>query len=161
MKFFLIALLMSLFSCSGGNGVKPEGAFKYYEYKSSTMREYPREYYLLEVSEENGLTLTWSKSNSPYTVLRVPEEASEKVRALINQYKLYKLKDSYLPPFDVRDGEMWHVYFRFEKGNKSCSADNAWPPKELWSGVEAVNAYFNTLIEASGEADIIEVKPNR
>lgn len=158
MKLLFLAMLMSLFGCSN---TKPDGAFKYYEYRSTSMREYPREFYRLEYNEEKVLTLTWSKSNSDFTVLRVPEEAVQKVTGLIEQYKLYRLKDSYTPPFDVRDGIMWHVYIRYEKGSISCSADNAWPPKALWSGVEAINAYCNTLIESSREEDIIEVRQNR
>ncbi|MBO4476596.1 MAG: hypothetical protein J5737_07750 [Bacteroidales bacterium] len=156
-------MLLSLFGCgkSGDdfeNGKKPEGAFKYYEYRSTTMREYPREYYRLENTEDKGLTLSWAKSNSPVTVLRVPEESVEKLTSLINQYKLYKMKDRYTPPFDVRDGIMWHVYFRYEGSSTSTSADNAWPPEPMKKGIEEINAYFGRLIEASSQEDIIEVK---
>ncbi|MBO4671050.1 MAG: hypothetical protein J5640_04315 [Bacteroidales bacterium] len=153
---------MSLFGCGKEDANrKPEGAFKEYEYKESNMREYPAEYYLLEVSKDNGLTLTWAKHNSDFTVLRVPEDAAEKLTALINEHKLHKLKNSYRPPFDVRDGTMWHVYIRYEKSRISCSADNAWPPKDLWNGILAINAYLDSLIEASRESDIIEVRKNR
>lgn len=155
-------MLMSLFGCGKGNdNKKPEGAFKEYEYRETTMREYPCLFYLLENTEESGLTLSWAKHNSDITVLRVPEEAAEKLTALINEYKLHKLKNSYRPPFDVRDGTMWHVYIRYEKSRISCSADNAWPPKELWAGIEAINAYLDGLIEASKEEDIIEIKKDR
>ena len=160
MKRFILTLMISLFGCGIANNAKPEGAFQYYEYRSTTMREYPREYYRLENTAEQGLTLTRSKSNSPYTVMRVSAAAAEQVRSLINEYKLYRLKDSYRPPFDVKDGIMWHVYFKFDKGSVSCSADNAWPPEALLSGIKAVNAYCNSLIEASGPEDIIEVRDN-
>ena len=162
MKFvFLLSMLMSLFGCRDANGEKPEGPFKYYEYRSTTMREYPHEYYRLEDSEEDGLTLSWARCNSPITVIRVPETAARQVTALIEQYKLYKLAKSYTPPFDVRDGIMWHVYFAFGKSHTSCSADNAWPPKDLRDGIDAVNAFFGELIDASQETDIIRVIDNR
>lgn len=138
---------LSLFGCNLAEGRKPEGAFKYYEYRSSTMREYPHEYYRLEYTEENVLTLSWSKCNSPEAVIPVPDQVAEEVKALILEYKLYKLKRSYKPPFDVRDGIMWHVYFGIGDGHTSCSADNAWPPTRLREGIEAVNAYLNRLID--------------
>ena len=130
---------------------KPSGAFKYYEYRSSTMREYPKEYYRLEYSEESGTTLAWAKSNSSITVIHVPEDAVEKLDSLIEHYKLYRLKKMYRPPFTVHDGIQWHVYFGYEQGNISCIADNAWPPEPLKEGIKAVNAYINSLIEAAKE----------
>lgn len=150
-------MLLSLFGCGDAGGKKPEGPFKYYEYRSTTMREYPHEYYRLEFSEEDGLTLSWAKCSSPVTVLRVPETAAQEVTDLINQYGLYKLKRSYSPPFDVRDGMMWHVYFCFGKDHTSCSADNAWPPEKMKEGIKAINAFFNQLIESSCEDDVIRV----
>ena len=161
MKPLFLVILMSLFGCIGSGCSKPDGAFKYYEYRSTTMRSYPYEYYRLEKTEENGVTLSWSKNSSDYTVIRVPEEAAAQVASLVSQYRLHDLKETYRTPFDVRDGTMWHVYITFENKSTSCSADNAWPPKRLWSGIEAINAYCNSLIEASVEADIIEIKPNR
>ena len=125
------------------------------------MREYPHEFWRLENTQENGLTLTWSKSNSDYTVLRVPEQAAQKLTGLVKEHKLHRLKSTYKPPFDVRDGTMWHVFIRYEKSSIDCSADNAWPPKALWEGVKAINAYLDGLIQASTEDDIIEVRPNR
>ena len=157
----IIIMLLSLFGShsSQDNALayygKPAGDFKYYEYRSSTMREYPREYYRLEASEDAGVTLSWAKSNSKVTVLRVPAEAVRKVDAMIDEYKLYRLKKMYTPPFRVHDGIQWHVYFRYGKGGVSCTADNAWPPDTLKEGIKAVNAYFNALIEASKEEDII------
>ncbi|MBR4809507.1 MAG: hypothetical protein IK031_04435 [Bacteroidales bacterium] len=154
MKYICLIMLLSLLGCAQ----KPEGEFKYYEYRSTTMREYPREYYRLERTPENGLTLSWAQHNSPVTVIRVPEEAAEKLTSIILNHRLYTLKHGYTPPFDVRDGIMWHVYFCFEKGDCSCSSDNAWPPALLRNGIEKANAYFCELISASAEEDILEVK---
>lgn len=151
MKFLvLLAMTLSLFSCNE-NDKKLEGPFKYYEYRSTTMREYPREYYRLERTEDGSLTLTWAKSSSPEAVLAVPDEAAEQVKSLIEEYKLYKLKSSYRPPFDVRDGIMWHVYFSVGETHISCSADNAWPPEKLREGIEAVNACLSNWIEKAAE----------
>ena len=95
-------------------GAKPSGAFKYYEYNSSTMREYPHEYYRLEYSGREGAVLSWAKCNSEVVRVRVPEDAVRKVDSLICSYKLYKLKKTYRPPFMVHDGIQWHVYFGYE-----------------------------------------------
>ena len=152
---------LPLFSNIYASGKKPDGPFKYYEYRSTTMREYPHEFYRLEATEEHGLTLSWAKSNSPVTVLRVPENAAQELKALVEEYKLYRLRHMYTPPFDVRDGIMWHVYFTIGECDISCNGDNAWPPGKLREGIEAINAYFNKLIEASTEEDVIEVRKER
>ena len=68
----IITMIMSL-------GAKPSGAFKYYEYNSSTMREYPHEYYRLEYSGQEGAVLSWAKCNSEVVRVRVPEDALRKV----------------------------------------------------------------------------------
>ena len=149
----IIAMLMSLFG-----GGKPAGEFKYYEYRCTSMREYPREYYKLERTEENGVTLSWAKRNSDITVLRVSDEAAGKVDAMVDEYKLQNLKNLYQPPFRVLDGFQWSLYIRYDKGGISSGGDNAWPGSPQKEGIKAVNAYLDTLIEASGEEDIIEVK---
>lgn len=155
----ITAMLLSAIGCDFGK--KPEGAFKYYEYGSSTMRAYPYEFYRLEYTEENGPTLSWAKNSSDVTVIRVPEQAVQEVTSLIEKHKLYRLKRSYSPLMDVRDGTMWHVYFRIGEHSTSCEGDNAWPSQKKYEGILAVNACFNQLIESSQEADIIEVKDYR
>ena len=152
-----LAMLMTFLGCSGN---RPSGAFGYYEYRYTTMGEYPREYYRLEYNADHVLTLTWAKDCSDYTVLRVPEDAVQELTGLICKHKLYRLKDSYQPLFDIRDGDMWHVYYSYEKGYVGCSAYHSRPPKALWAGVQAVNAYFSSLIEALSEDDILEVRKN-
>ena len=162
MNYLLIsAMLFSLFGCSGANGINLEGAFRYYEYQSSTMRAYPYEYYRLECSEDGALTLSWSKVSSDLTVLRVPDDAAREAVSIIEQYRLTGLKSSYRPVGRVLDGTMWHVYFTVGEKDISCNGENAWPAERQRKGIEAMNAYFNTLIEAAKEEDILEVKDFR
>ena len=54
---------------------------------------------------------------------------------------------------------MWHAYIRFQKNSISASGSNAWPSEKLWAGVEAINSYIQSLIDASTEADVIERIP--
>ena len=132
-----------------------------YEYESNTMREYPHEYYRLGYSEENGITLSWAKSNSNITVLHVSKEAMEKVAAMINEYKLTKLKNSYVPPVMIHDGIQWSISIRSGKKHVSSHGSNAWPPDKQKDGINEIHAYLDSLIEAATEEDVIEVKNNR
>ena len=132
-----------------------------YEYESNTMREYPHEYYRLGYSEENGITLSWAKSNSNITVLHVSKEAMEKVAAMIDEYKLTKLRNSYVPPVMVHDGIQWSLSIRSGKKHVSSHGSNAWPPDKQKDGINEIHAYLNSLIEAAAEEDVIEVKNNR
>lgn len=160
-NLLITAMLFSLLGCGDANGIKPEDTFKYYEYGSSTMRSYPYEYYRLEYNADNVLTLAWARNSSSVTVIRVSEDVAREIAALVNQYRLYNLKDSYRPSVRILDGMMWHTYFTIGDKHISCSGENAWPPTRQKTGIEAVNAYFGTLIEAAREEDILEVKDFR
>ena len=161
---FYMSMLLSLFGCQGGSsagGEKPEGALRSYQYRESRMRISPAEYYLLQRTEEDGIQLTWAKDASDGTVIRVPDDALEQVEAMMQAYKLYRLRNHYRPLGHVLDGTMWNVYFRYEKGSVSSGGDNAWPAEKLWNGIEAINAYLNTLIDAATEADVVGTVSNR
>lgn len=159
MKALLItAMLFSLFGCGTANGIKLNGDLEYYQYKSFTMRAYPAEYYRLEYTEGKDLTLAWARNSSPVTVIRVPAEAARKVTSLIEEYKLYNLKESYTPPFKVLDGISWNVSFSVGGKEIYSSGENAWPAEKIRDGIKAINACFGTLIDASKEEDVLEVR---
>ncbi|MBR5700102.1 MAG: hypothetical protein IKX37_03320 [Bacteroidales bacterium] len=161
---FCMSMLLSLFGCQGGysaGGEKPEGSLRSYEYRESRMRISPAEYYLLQRTEEGEMQLTWAKDASDGTIIRVADDALEQVESMVQAYKLNRLKENYRPIGHVLDGTMWNVYFRYEKGSVSSGGDNAWPGEKLWNGVEAINAYLNTLIDAATEADVVGTVSNR
>ena len=137
------------------NGSKPEGALLSYQYRRSDMRISPSVYYLVEPSEKGGVQLTWAKNASDGTVIRVEDDALVKIDALMWQYKLYRLKENYRPLAHVLDGTMWSVRFRYGNGTVYSGGDNAWPGTNLKAGIDAVNAYIDSLIDAAVEADII------
>ena len=127
------------------------------------MRLVPAEYYLLECTEEGELHFTWSRGGDEGKTIKVSEEVREKVDAMRREYNLNKLKESYTPPFNVLDGVMWHVEFRYENRDKSIysSGENAWPAERLREGITAINTYLLSLGEAATEADIIGRIPYR
>lgn len=143
----MAGMMITLFSCGYTLRKKPKGTFKYYEYRSSVMGIEPEEYYRLEYKEDVGLTLSWAKDGSETETIQVPDTAAQEVSALIMKYKLYRLKKSYQPAFDVYDGRSWHVYFRFGEDMLNCSGYHTWPSGKLLQGIREINEYFQTLIQ--------------
>ena len=50
---------------------------------------------------------------------------------------------------------MWHAYIRFQKNSISASGSNTWPSEKLWAGIKAINAYIQSAIDTSTDADVI------
>ena len=165
----LIALLLmafSLFGCGIGKGGRtqpaPEGPLNSYEFQRSNGRMmYPLKYIRVYRTPESGVEMEWSDRTDEITVLQLAPDALEHIDALFKEYELKKLKTMYLPFGDVRDGIMWHVYFGYEVHSMSTTADNAWPPKRQQEGIEAINAYLDSLVENASEEDILEIRSHQ
>lgn len=134
---------------------KFEGPVTSYEYCYNATMAYPLEYYRLETTEEGVARLGHSKGENEIIWIKVDQEVFDTVADLIRQYKLYKLKRDYEPPFEVLDGRSWYLHANNGKDGFSSSGYNAWPPKKLREGIDAVNAYLKSLIDAATPDDII------
>lgn len=157
-----LTLMIPLLSCSflgtksKGSNPKPEGAMIAYKYAHMSTAMYPLRWYEVDRDGDGQVRIAWSEPNEPeIRVIRGPEDFFERVAAIVEEYRLYRLREHYSPRADIRDGYMWHAYFRFEQNSISAGGTNAWPKEKLWAGVEAVNAYIQSLIDASAESDVI------
>ncbi len=163
MKFLLaLTLMASLLSPfrigvkGRGSNDKPDGAVIRYEYTYSSTAMYPLTWYCVERDEAGEVKIAYSGDiEREIRIIRGPEDFFERVGALAAGYKLHKLKNTYTPRMHVLDGYMWSVYIRYEKGGISSSGSNAWPPEALDAGINAINAYVKSLIEAAGEEGVI------
>lgn len=146
---FLLPLLAGCKAC-------PEGKLTYYEYRYSGTSAWPICYYRVEQNAETGgVTLAYCRNEAEVTLLRVGPEVLGKIEALMKEYKLYRLKDRYLPPVRILDGHQWSIYFGLEGGSVSSHGSNAWPPSKLRGGMDAINDYLQGLVDAASENDII------
>ncbi len=156
------SLMVSLFSCSvfgtrsSGSNDKPQGAVVSYEYSYQNTMMYPITWYEVSRDGEGRVCIAWSRDNeAEIRVIRGPEDLPGRIGAIVEEYRLYKLKNHYTPRADIRDGYMWRTYIRFEENSISAGGSNAWPKEALWAGVKAINDTVQSLIDASSEDDII------
>lgn len=144
---------------SSGRNPRPDGPARSYEYQHSGTMRYPITFYEVERDSTGTVCIAWSEDHSPdIRVIRGPEDFFSRVDEIVAQYKLHRLKNSYRPRMRVLDGEMWHAYIRFANNSISTGGDNAYPPADLMAGIQAINGYIRSLIDASGEGDVIATR---
>ena len=163
MKFLISFVCMfPLLSCSvfwtksSGSNPRPDGPAKSYEYTYSGTMMYPIKFYEVKRDEDGAVRIAYLKNHGPdVVVIPGPDDFFGRVDALVAEYKLHRLRGSYRPRMQVLDGYGWHVYIRFQRNSISSGGTNAWPPGKLDGGIDAVNGYIDSLIEASTDADVI------
>ena len=151
------------FTKATGSNPKPDGPARAYEYQYSGTMMYPITYYQVKRDGDGAVRIAYLEDVRSYEnpngpdmiVIPGPEDFFGQVDAIVSQYKLHRLRGTYTPRADVLDGYMWHAYIRFEKNSISSGGSNAWPPEKLRAGIDAINGYIQSLIDASTEADVI------
>jgi len=162
-----LAMMLPLLACTplgtkgSGRNPKPQGPLQSYEYELVGTMAYPITYYQVERDSAGTVLIAWSADGPEIRLIKGPEDFFDKVGEIVGQYSLHRLKNSYLPRLKVLDGKMWHVCFRFERNSIQAGGSNAYPPDSLWAGISAVNLYIQSLIDASGEEDVVERRSHR
>ena len=145
-----------LYTKSSGSNKKPEGAALSYEYRYSSTMLYPITYYRVTKEADGTVRIAWLKNHGPEVLaIRAGGEVLDRIAAISAEYKLHRLKNSYWPSIQVLDGTSWHTYLHFQKGGISSGGNNAKGPKKQMDGLQCINDYLQSLIDASSEADII------
>lgn len=139
--------MLSLFSCSSP---KPVGQFKGYEYVKHGCTAWPMENYKLYYNDEGALVIDVETEYNVVKTIPAPADLPEKIDALVKEYKLWRLKENYKPPFQVLDGYNWYLYIRYEGNYTYSSGSNAWPRESLRDGIKAINALLHEVVEAAG-----------
>ena len=145
-----------LFTKSSGRNTKPSGAAVSYEYTYSTTMAYPVTFYQVERDSKGEIQIAWLNHYGPDVyVIRGSEKVLKRIGAIATQYKLHRLKNHYYPSMEILDGDSWHTYLRFENGSISSGGNNASAPAKLMEGLQRINDYIQSVIDASTEDDII------
>ena len=163
MKLLLtLAFMLPLLSCSplwnksSGSNPRPDGPATSYEYSYNGTMMYPIEYYSVKRGADGAVRIAFLRNNEPEVrVIAGPEDFFARVDALVAEYGLRRLKESYQPRMEVLDGYDWHVRIRFRENTISSGGFNAGPSGKLASGIAAINQYVESLVDASSEEDVI------
>ena len=151
------------FTKAKGSNPRPDGHCRSYEYQYSGTMMYPITFYDVKRDEAGAVRIAYLEEERNYEnpkgpdmiIIPGPDDFFERVDAIVAQYELHRLKNIYTPRAEVLDGYMWHAYIRFQKNSISASGSNAWPSEKLWAGIKAINAYIQSAIDASTDADVI------
>lgn len=153
----LLPLIGGLGTKATGSNPKPDGPCSSYEYQYNNTMMYPITFYSAKRDESGAVRIAWLKDHAhEVTVIAGPHDLFERIDEIVEQYKLHRLKNTYTPIADVRDGYMWHAYIRFQKNSISTRGSNAWPKEKLWDGIKAINEYIQSVIDNAPESDFIE-----
>ena len=139
----IFSMLLPLLSCSAK---MPGGPIRAYEYVHNNCTMYPIVSYQIVVDASGVQTLVYSKNDGVEHSVVLQEDALGRIDALTRQYKLYRLKEHYRPPFTVYDGWSWNVHISYERDCIYSSGSNARPSKRLNAGIDAINEYIESLI---------------
>jgi len=140
-----------------GNNTRPEGKLVSYTYSYSGTMAYPIDYFNIERNEDSVLCLGWSKDDNDIHLIRIPEESLQKIDSIAREYKLWNLKKSYRPTMEILDGYGWHIWLNYEKGYISSGGTNAYANKDLSAGINAIENYVRSLVEAATPADSLGI----
>lgn len=157
LTFTMILSLLSPFGTkSSGKNPKPDGASTSYEFTYSGTMMYPITFYEVKRDSTGAVRIAYIEHNgTDVIVIPGPEDIFEHINQAVAQHKLYKLKNSYWPRMEVLDGYGWHARIRFQHNSIYSGGSNAWPPAKIYAGINAINNYIQSLIDASSEADIL------
>ena len=126
-----------------------------YEYAYSGTMASPIFWYRLSKENDGTLALRFSQHTPEITVYRAPDDALEVVKNAVLDYKLYKMKHSYMPPFEILDGYGWHMYIDYGDEGISSGGSNAAAEEQFEKGVSAIHKYLYGIVESATEGDII------
>ncbi len=155
------------FTKAKGSNPRPDGPASSYEYQYSGTMMYPLTYYDVKRDETGAVRIAYleedwdtrDRKGPDVIIIPGPKDFFGQVDAIVAKYRLHRLKGTYTPRADVRDGYMWHAYIRFQENSISCGGSNAWPSQKLMDGIYSINGIIEAAIEASTEADIIARQP--
>lgn len=160
MKHILsFSLLLTLLSCHFER--MPQGLPVFYQYGYYGMRSNPILWLRADRDPSGTPRLSYVRNQFEITIIRAPEDIFLRIDSLARKARLNRLKDRYTPLANIKDGNSWSLNLKYEQGSISSHGSNAWPSRELRDGIDAINAYLESLADAAGEEDIIGKEPYR
>jgi len=122
-KLSILTVIAMLLGCGSADSKKamPKGRLLSLEFEKTARSIWPEEYFLVDTDENGKTWLTNISQDGDTTKVAVGENLLSELRNIIEQDKLYKLKERYTPFGDVRDGWHWRFVARFENDEKIYS----------------------------------------
>ena len=152
-----------LLGCGSADSKKamPKGRLLSVEFEKTARSIWPEEYYLVN-TDDNGKTWITNISQDGDTMkVAANENLLSELRDIIEQDKLYRLKERYTPFGDVRDGWHWRFVARFENDEKIYSECTNTKPGSL--SLDRIRkalskAFESSLLGAEPKGELVELR---
>lgn len=130
-----------------------------YEYRHNATMAYPLESFVVKISGDGTPVIKYSHGGPDAEVYKAPEGVLERIRDMVLESKLYKLKRHYSPKVTVLDGYSWSIFISYTDDYIHSGGSNARPDASLSAGIKNINDYLRDYIKSSGEEAIISIEP--
>lgn len=152
-----------LLGCGSADSKKamPKGRLLSLEFEKTARSIWPEEYYLVN-TDDNGKTWITNISQDGDTMkVAANENLLSELRDIIEQDKLYRLKERYTPFGDVRDGWHWRFVARFENDESIYSECTNTKPGSL--SLDRIRkalskAFESSLLGAEPKGELVELR---
>ena len=147
----MISLLLSIFSCADAKKVSvdsnnpPVKGMKSYSYYYNTSPAYNSNEYSARLLDNGKCQISFTHNDLGDTII-VDGEVMKQIEAIYVEHKIHKYKKSYLPSFEVLDGESWGYNANFEEVSYSSHGSNAGPSDK---GLDEINDVIMNLLRAN------------
>ena len=85
---------------------------------------------------------------------KVDTEVMKRFRQIIEEEKMYKYKESYLPSFEVLDGWGWSFRARFSDGSSIYSHGSNASPGD--NGLSRIRGYMQELVQGGVQVEFLD-----
>ncbi|MBR5435902.1 MAG: hypothetical protein IK120_03470 [Muribaculaceae bacterium] len=159
----ILTVIAMLLGCGSADSKKamPKGRLLSVEFEKTARSIWPEEYYLVN-TDDNGKTWITNISQDGDTMkVAANENLLSELRDIIEQDKLYRLKERYTPFGDVRDGWHWRFVARFENDEKIYSECTNTKPGSL--SLDRIRkalskAFESSLLGAEPKGELVELR---
>lgn len=152
--------LLSLFACGSPKPSFYDQDPVSYEYSYNATMAYPIKWFSVKAGDD-GILLKYSDGDNEIRVYRAPEDVFARIGEIVRTTKLYKLQESYRPAMQVLDGYRWSLEILYPDDSIYSHGSNARPSSDLREGIEKINEYLESIVEAAGDEGVIATETHR
>lgn len=144
MKKLILVMAIVILGCSFGPKELKDIVSYEYSYRACMM--HPLYTYNVQKDQEGRQTLVWTKLDGVEHTVQLEEDVLAEIDRLTREYKLSRMKESYYPHADIRDGYTWDIYIRYGNGHIYSHGQNAYPRQIQRDGIKAINDYLEGFL---------------
>lgn len=148
-KILLLMSLLSFLGCGKASvaGVQPDpegpaGLNKFYYTATHGFRGFTNRGYRAERLKNGKVRITVELGDDRDRIFEADAAILDSLEALVQEYKMDRYKERYMPKFDVKDGDTWEVSFDYSDGKHVFSSGYFTMPDKAGEAFDKVEDLF-------------------